>query len=145
MVAVPHSSAAGVLSLLSEPEPIIQEHALRTLSPLVTQFWAEISEHIALMSVRTIIHLVSILILISLSHTVRACTKTRLCQNQHETQRHCLRVRSTIRLESTTKPCRLPSVLQARSQQRSTSLDLKSMLRLLSVSLLNLPISCIVA
>jgi 26S proteasome regulatory subunit N2 len=53
MVAAPHSSAVGVLSLLSEPEPIIQEHALRALSPLVPQFWAEISEHIPLMSVYT--------------------------------------------------------------------------------------------
>jgi 26S proteasome regulatory subunit N2 len=52
MAVAVHSSAAGALSLLSEPEPIIQEHALRTLSPLVPQFWAEISEQIALMSVR---------------------------------------------------------------------------------------------
>lgn len=50
-VARAHSSAAGVLSLLSEPEPRIKEHALKTLNPLVTQFWAEISEHIALMCV----------------------------------------------------------------------------------------------
>jgi 26S proteasome regulatory subunit N2 len=46
-----HSSAAGALSLLSEPEPVIQEHALRTLVPLVANFWAEISEHIAQMQV----------------------------------------------------------------------------------------------
>ncbi|PCH33862.1 26S proteasome regulatory complex non-ATPase subcomplex Rpn2/Psmd1 subunit [Wolfiporia cocos MD-104 SS10] len=44
----PHSSAAGVLALLSEPEPLLRQHALKTLSSLVPQFWAEISEHIAL-------------------------------------------------------------------------------------------------
>jgi 26S proteasome regulatory subunit N2 len=46
------SSAAGVLALLSEPEPIIKQHALKSLVALVPQFWAEISEHIALMYAR---------------------------------------------------------------------------------------------
>lgn len=45
------SSAAGVLALLTEPEPIFKQHALKALNPLVPQFWAEISEHIALMFV----------------------------------------------------------------------------------------------
>jgi hypothetical protein len=48
----PQSSAAGVLALLQEPkEPdsIFKQHALKALNPLVPQFWAEISEHIALM------------------------------------------------------------------------------------------------
>lgn len=40
------SSAAGVLALLQEPDPIFKQHALKALSPLVPQFWAEISEHI---------------------------------------------------------------------------------------------------
>ncbi|THH33553.1 hypothetical protein EUX98_g656 [Antrodiella citrinella] len=44
----PQSSAAGVLALLSEPEPILKEHALRALNALVPQFWAEISEQIEL-------------------------------------------------------------------------------------------------
>ncbi|TFK30365.1 hypothetical protein FA15DRAFT_579686 [Coprinopsis marcescibilis] len=42
------SSAAGVLALLQEPDPIFKQHALKALIPLVPQFWAEISEHIAL-------------------------------------------------------------------------------------------------
>ncbi|KAG6885847.1 hypothetical protein C0993_008810 [Termitomyces sp. T159_Od127] len=48
MVARSHSSAAGVLALLHEPDPLFKQHALNILSPLVPQFWAEISEHIAL-------------------------------------------------------------------------------------------------
>jgi 26S proteasome regulatory subunit N2 len=46
------TSAAGVLALLSEPEPAFKQHALKALNLLVPQFWAEISEHIALMYVR---------------------------------------------------------------------------------------------
>lgn len=45
----PQSSAAGVLALLQEPEPIFKQHALKALIPLVPQFWAEISEQIAAM------------------------------------------------------------------------------------------------
>ena len=45
----PQSSAAGVLALLSEPEPILKQHALQRLNGIVPQFWAEISEYIALM------------------------------------------------------------------------------------------------
>lgn len=45
----PQSSAAGVLALLQEPDPIFKQHALKALNPLVPQFWAEISEHIAIM------------------------------------------------------------------------------------------------
>ncbi|CCL98292.1 uncharacterized protein FIBRA_00286 [Fibroporia radiculosa] len=48
MVPRPQSSAAGVLALLSEPEPLLKQHALKTLTALVPQFWAEISEHITL-------------------------------------------------------------------------------------------------
>ncbi|THG99905.1 hypothetical protein EW026_g2545 [Hermanssonia centrifuga] len=48
MPSRPHSSAAGVLALLSEPEPLLKEHALKSLNVLVPQFWAEISEHIEL-------------------------------------------------------------------------------------------------
>lgn len=44
------SSAAGVLALLQEPDIVFKRHALKALNPLVPQFWAEISEHIALMS-----------------------------------------------------------------------------------------------
>jgi len=45
------SSAAGVLALLQEPDVAFKCHALKALNPLVPQFWAEISERIALMSV----------------------------------------------------------------------------------------------
>ena len=45
------SSAAGVLALLQEPDSIFKQYALKALNPLVPQFWAEISEHIALMYV----------------------------------------------------------------------------------------------
>ena len=45
------TSAAGVLALLYEPEPLLKKYALNALSPLVPQFWAEISEHISVMYV----------------------------------------------------------------------------------------------
>ncbi|KDQ63503.1 hypothetical protein JAAARDRAFT_119183 [Jaapia argillacea MUCL 33604] len=48
MVVRHHSSAAGVLALLSEPDPYLKQYALKALNPLVPQFWAEISEHIAI-------------------------------------------------------------------------------------------------
>ncbi|KAI5122570.1 hypothetical protein M0805_004787 [Coniferiporia weirii] len=48
MVARTQTSAAGVLALLSEPEPLLRQHALKALIPLVPQFWAEISEHVTL-------------------------------------------------------------------------------------------------
>ncbi|KZV92476.1 26S proteasome regulatory complex, non-ATPase subcomplex, Rpn2/Psmd1 subunit [Exidia glandulosa HHB12029] len=48
MVARTQTSAAGVLALLSEQdEPVVRQHALKALLPLVPQFWAEISEHVA--------------------------------------------------------------------------------------------------
>ncbi|KAF7320094.1 26S proteasome regulatory subunit RPN2 [Mycena kentingensis (nom. inval.)] len=42
------SSAAGVLGLLLDPDNSFKQHALDALIPMVPQFWAEISEHIAL-------------------------------------------------------------------------------------------------
>ncbi|KAJ8482928.1 hypothetical protein ONZ51_g5045 [Trametes cubensis] len=48
MVALSQSSAAGVLALLFDPEPLLKQYALKSLNSLVPQFWAEISEHIAL-------------------------------------------------------------------------------------------------
>ncbi|KAF7436711.1 proteasome regulatory particle base subunit [Pleurotus ostreatus] len=48
MVNRAQSSAAGVLALLSEPDPVFKQHALKALISMVPQFWAEISEHIAL-------------------------------------------------------------------------------------------------
>lgn len=49
MVIRSQSSAAGVLALLQEPDIVFKQHALKALIPLVPQFWAEISEYIALM------------------------------------------------------------------------------------------------
>ena len=49
MGAPSQSSAAGALALLSDPEPLLKQYALKSLNQLVPQFWAEISEHIALM------------------------------------------------------------------------------------------------
>ena len=46
MAPRPRTSAAGVLALLSEPDQVLQQHALRSLNSLVPQFWAEISEYI---------------------------------------------------------------------------------------------------
>jgi len=40
------TSAAGVLALLSESDPFLQQYALEQLNALVPQFWAEISESI---------------------------------------------------------------------------------------------------
>lgn len=51
MVSRSQTSAAGALALLSEPEHVLKQHALLALNTLVPQFWAEISEHIALMCV----------------------------------------------------------------------------------------------
>lgn len=54
MVVPSQSSAAGVLALLSEPDPVFKQHALKSLNTLVPRFWAEISEHIALMCVANV-------------------------------------------------------------------------------------------
>lgn len=59
MVARTQTSAAGVLALLQEPEPLVKQHALKALVPLVPQFWAEISEHVAFMSVFNLLSLFS--------------------------------------------------------------------------------------
>ena len=37
MVACSQTSAAGVLALLSEPEPLFKQHALKVFNPLVRQ------------------------------------------------------------------------------------------------------------
>lgn len=55
MVVPYQSSAAGVLALLSEPDPVFKQHALKSLNDLVPRFWAEISEHIALMWVLSLV------------------------------------------------------------------------------------------
>ena len=42
----PPTSAAGVLALLDEEDGDLKRHALKSLNPLVPQFWAEISERL---------------------------------------------------------------------------------------------------
>lgn len=42
-------SAAGPLALLLEPDPLLRQHSLKSLNPLISQFWARISEQIPLM------------------------------------------------------------------------------------------------
>lgn len=43
---LPHHRAAGVLSLLSEPEDEIKIFALHRLDELVDDFWAEVADKI---------------------------------------------------------------------------------------------------
>ena len=42
---------AGLLSLLDEPDPQLQVHALEILDTIVDDFWAEISDYISKMCV----------------------------------------------------------------------------------------------
>lgn len=42
---------AGLLALLDEPEPELQQLALEQLDSVLGAFWPEISEHIVAMSV----------------------------------------------------------------------------------------------
>jgi hypothetical protein len=72
MVVRSQSSAAGVLALLHEPDPLFKQHALNALNPLVPQFWAEISEHIALMCVSSLpLHILRFLILVIVNHSMK--------------------------------------------------------------------------
>lgn len=91
MVARRQTSAAGALALLTEPEPLLKQHALKALSPLVPQFWAEISEHIALMCVFQIV------------------VEGRFAHTSF-TEKHCMRTKVYLR-----KLVNLPLSLQAKS------------------------------
>ncbi len=44
------SSARGLLSLLDDPEPALQQHALQQLDDIVDTFWPEIATDIPKMS-----------------------------------------------------------------------------------------------
>ena len=48
MVPRTQTSSEGVLALLNEQEPLLQQYALKQLNTLVPQFWAEISESVSL-------------------------------------------------------------------------------------------------
>lgn len=107
MVVRPQSSAAGVLALLDEPEPLLKEHALKVLISLVPQFWAEISEHIALMYAASPLWVL-------LQHTdvyvVNPFTKARIYLRTRASRQLSLLARSTTILKSTTKLCLSRSV-----------------------------------
>ena len=97
----PHSSAAGVLALLSESEPFLREHALISLNALVPQFWAEISEQIELMYV---LRLYMIYCNSNCpSHIENHYTRAKTSLQMHVTPRRCLQAKSTISSENTTK------------------------------------------
>ena len=97
MVVRSQSSAAGILALLSEPEAVFKQHALNALNPLVPRFWAEISEHIALMCVLQPSSTCQALI----STSVRPCMRVTSCLKRPEMWQHYSRVRYTTTLEST--------------------------------------------
>lgn len=42
-------SAGGILSLLEEPEPELQVHALEQLDQLIDHYWVEVAEEITRM------------------------------------------------------------------------------------------------
>ena len=132
MVARSQSSASGVLALLSEPDPIFKQHALKALVPLVPQFWAEISEHIAHMFV-TAFFLFSSLVAHPLA--VRHCTKATTSQRQPATRPHSWPAKSTTFSASMTKRCHSPSALEARSRQRLGTTEQRSTSRLSFVSI----------
>jgi len=71
MVVRSQSSAAGVLALLQEPDLLFKQHALNALNPLVPQFWAEISEHIALMYAPLTCQIPLLLILVIANHSTK--------------------------------------------------------------------------
>jgi hypothetical protein len=102
MVARSQTSAAGVLALLSEPEPIFKQHALKALNPLVPQFWAEISEHIAIMFVQ--IDIVSFQLMSdSFFHAEKPCTRAMNFPRMLETRLRFWQARSTISWENMMK------------------------------------------
>lgn len=124
------SSAAGILALLSEPEPIFKQHALNALNPLVPRFWAEISEHIALMSVSLSLSTCSALTIAIVNHSTRATSSPR---TPEMSPRSSL-ARSTIISENTMNLCPSPSVPETRLKQRPVRMDRLNTSRLSSVS-----------
>ena len=115
MVVRAQSSAAGVLALLSEPDPAFKQHALAALHPLVSQFWAEISEHIAPMHVFLFSPLPPPH---NYFYAVKACTSPTNSQNLLAISLLCSLARSTTTWVNTTKPSHSLSAQAARSRQK---------------------------
>ena len=131
MVARSQTSAAGVLALLSEPEPVFKQHALKALSPLVPQFWAEISEHIALMSVH-------ILVLNQFPDSPfipeKLCMRATTSPRMLEIQLRFWQARSIIFWASTTKHSLLLLGPETRLKPKVALMGQRNMLKLLFVS-----------
>ena len=130
MGARTQTSAAGAIALLTEPEPVLKEHAIRALVPMVPQFWAEISEQIPLMSV---LYHSAIANELNSSLTEKRSTKAAKSPRRHETQQLFLPARCIISWESTMRRCRLLLVPGQRSRMKHTSLVQRNMSRLSSV------------
>jgi hypothetical protein len=133
MVACPQSSAAGVLALLSEPDPVFKKHALQALNPLVPQFWAEISEHIAFMcvsstrSARAVVHILPHL-------PERPCMKAKSFRKRPVTLQPFWRAKFTTSSENMTRLCLSLSVLETRSKQKLVVTDPRNTWKRLFVS-----------
>ena len=79
MVQRPLTSAAGVLSLLSESDTNLRQHALLALNPLIPQFWAEISENLTEVYASFRPHFTRLAYLSSI--IVRLCMSPMICPN----------------------------------------------------------------
>jgi len=121
----PQSSAAGVLALLQEPDHIFKQHALKALIPLVAQFWAEISEHIAAMYAIYTCHFpVLKFILVIL---VKSSMRTTNYRNLHAMRQPWSPAKYIISWANTTKRSLLPLDLETRFKPRHVLLALKNM------------------
>ena len=133
MVARSQTSAAGVLALLSEPEPLFKQHALKALNPLVPQFWAEISEHIALMFVQF-----AFLTFQRISdhhfNSEKLCTRVVIFPRMLETRLRFWQARCIISWENMTKHFLLPLERETRLKLKVALLVQKSTSRLSFVS-----------
>jgi hypothetical protein len=133
MVARSQTSAAGVLALLSEPEPVFKQHALKALNPLVPQFWAEISEHIALMFVQ--VHLVAFQpVSDRFFNSEKLCTRVMTFLRMLETRLPFWQARSTTFWESTTKHSLSLSGRETRLKPKVALMGQRNMSRLSFVS-----------
>lgn len=130
MVARSQSSAAGVLALLYEPDPVFKQHALKALSPLVPRFWAEISEHISLM-------LAFIIFSNSLIHsfTENLSTRQSSFQKRPVMSLHCSPAKYITSSESMTNLSLSRWAPETRSRPKLVLMAQKNTLRLSSVRL----------
>ena len=119
------SSAAGVLALLQEPDHIFKQHALKALIPLVAQFWAEISEHIAAMcAIHTFPFAVLLFILVIL---VKSSMRVTNYRNLHAMPQPWSPAKYIISWANTMKRSRLLLDLETRFKPRHVLLALRNM------------------